>query len=113
MLRYFYLFLCLAGTILPYSQLLPFFRNFGIDLPLFFQQSFANYVARDISFDILISSLAFWVFLFKEGTRLKMNYLWVYVVLNLSVGLSLSLPLFLYIRELNLETQSKQCIAAN
>ena len=107
MLRYFYLFLCLVGTILPYTQFLPFFRDFGIDFPLFFQQSFANYIARGLSFDILISSIVFWVFLFKEGTRLKMKYLWVYVVCNLSVGLSLGLPLFLYVRELKLEDKSQ------
>lgn len=32
-----YLGLSVAGTILPYSQFIPFLRDHGVDLQLFFQ----------------------------------------------------------------------------
>jgi hypothetical protein len=37
-----YLLLCVAGTALPYSQLVPFVREHGLDLRLFFEQLFST-----------------------------------------------------------------------
>jgi hypothetical protein len=102
-----YLALCLAGTILPYSQFIPFLREHGLDLPVFFQQLFANNVSGFFGMDVIVSSLTLWVFVYVEGTRLKMRHLWVYVVCNLLVGVSLGLPLFLLMRQAKLD-QSAQ-----
>jgi hypothetical protein len=44
-----------------------------------------------------------WIFVFAEGTRLKMRSLWIYVGCNLLVGVSLALPLFLMMRESKLD----------
>jgi hypothetical protein len=93
------LILCVIGTILPYSQFLPFFVEHGMDLPLFIDQSFPNRVANGGTFDLLVSSVVLWVFVFVEGRRLSMKHLWVPIVGNLLVGVSLGLPLFLYMRE--------------
>lgn len=49
--------------------------------------------------DVIVSSLALWLFVFSEGRRRGMGRLWVYVVCNLTVGVSLALPLFLFFRE--------------
>lgn len=43
--KHLYLVLCIAGTVLPYSQLLPFLREHGLDLGLAFEQLFANRIA--------------------------------------------------------------------
>ena len=94
-----YLILCLAGTILPYSQLFPFLREHGLDTSLLFQQLFANKVSGFFGLDVIVSSLVLWVFVYSEGTRLRMRHLWVYVVANLLVGVSLGLPLFLLMRQ--------------
>jgi hypothetical protein len=99
-----YLILCVVGTALPYSQLVPFLRAHGPDAPLFVQQFFANRVSAFFGLDVIVSSLVLWVFVYFEGTRLRMRNLWVYVVANLLVGVSLGLPLFLLARQSRLDS---------
>jgi|SRR5581483_7940799 len=99
MTQYLYLLLCVLGVILPYSQLLPFLREHGMNLPLLVEQLFANRVSAFFGLDVIVSSVALWVFVFVEGRRRRMRNLWVYVACNLLVGVSLALPLFLYVRE--------------
>ena len=98
-----YLLLCIAGTVLPYSQFIPFLQDHGLDLRLFFEQLFANNVSGFFGMDVIVSSLVLWVFVYAEGRRLKMRHLWVCVVCNLLVGVSLGLPLFLLMREAKLD----------
>ena len=98
-----YVVLCIAGTLLPYSQFIPFLREHGLDLNQFSQQLFATRISTLFAFDVVVSSLVLWVFVYTEGTRLKMRNLWVYVVANLLVGVSLALPLFLLAREFRVD----------
>jgi lysylphosphatidylglycerol synthetase-like protein (DUF2156 family) len=99
MTQYLYLLLCVLGVVLPYSQLLPFLREHGMNLPLLVEQLFANRVSAFFALDVIVSSAALWVLVFVEGRRQRMRHLWVYVLCNLLVGVSLALPLFLYLRE--------------
>ncbi len=99
-----YLVLCFAGTILPYSQFIPFVRENGLNTPLFFEQLFANKISSFFGMDVIVSSLVLWVFVYSEGMRLKMRHLWVYVASDLLVGVSLGLPLFLLMRQSRLES---------
>jgi hypothetical protein len=85
-----YITLAIVGFLLPLSQL-P-----GLHPTTFFPQAFANPVASMFTFDLLISSVAFWVLLF---TQQRVRHRWLYVVLNLLVGLSFALPMFLLARE--------------
>src|SRR5260370_34364178 len=94
-----YLILFFAGTILPLSQLIPFLREQGLDMPLLLEQLFANRISGFFGLDVVVSSVVFWVFVYSEGTRLKMRHLWIYVACNLLVGVSMGLPLFLMVRE--------------
>src|ERR1044072_337313 len=103
MKKVIYFALCVAGTILPLSQFIPFLREHGFDLSLFFQQLFANPVSGFFGMDVIISSLTLWMFVYSEGTRLKMRHLWIYIVCNLLVGVSLGLPLFLLMRQAKLD----------
>ena len=98
-----YLILCFAGTILPCSQLIPFLREHGLDVPLIVQQLFANKISGFFGLDVVVSSVVLWVFVYFEGPRLKMRRLWIYVVCSLLVGVSLGLPLFLMMRESKLD----------
>jgi len=97
-----YLVLAILGFVLPYSQLIPFFATRGFDLSLFWSQLFANRISTDFAFDLIISSIAFWLFVFKEGRRLQMKFLWFYIAGNLAIGLSFALPLFLLMRSRNI-----------
>jgi hypothetical protein len=101
----FYFILAIVGFALPYSQLIPFFAEHGLNLSLFWSQLFVNQVSSDFAVDLFTSSLVFWIFVFKEGTKRQMKFLWVYVVVNLIIGLSCALPLFLGIRISKLKTQ--------
>ena len=99
MIQYLYLVLCLLGTILPYSQFLPFLAEHGFNVPLLIEQLFANRISGFFGFDVIISSVALWILVLTEGRRQQMRHLWVYIACNLLVGVSLGLPLFLYMRE--------------
>jgi TRAP-type uncharacterized transport system fused permease subunit len=110
MLKVIYLLLCILGTVLPYSQFLPFVLEHGLDIGLFFEQLFANRISGFFGIDVIVSSLTLWVFVFWEGTRLKMQNLWIYIASNLLVGVSLGLPLFLLMRQYQLEQQADTAI---
>ncbi|MDX6290598.1 MAG: hypothetical protein QOH42_2397 [Blastocatellia bacterium] len=94
-----YLVAAMLGAILPLSQFIPFVAGHGFDIHLFFKQLFQSNISAFFGMDVIVSSLALWLFVFSEGRRRGMRRLWVYVVCNLTVGVSLALPLFLFFRE--------------
>ena len=94
-----YLVLCVLGTALPYSQLVPFLREHGLDLRLFVEQLFATRIGGFFGLDVLVSAIVLWVFVGVDGRRLGVRHLWAPVAATLAVGVSLGLPLFLYLRE--------------
>jgi hypothetical protein len=94
-----YLALCVAGTVLPYSQLLPFLREHGLDLRLVVEQLFANRIGGFFGLDVIVSSMVLWAFVAVEGRRAAVKHLWAPIAASLTVGVSLGLPLFLYLRE--------------
>jgi hypothetical protein len=100
-----YLVLSILGFVLPYSQLIPFVASNGFDLSLFWSQLFINQASSDFALDLFVSSAVFWIFVFKEGTRLNLKFLGVYVLSNLIIGLSFALPLFLWVRSRHLEAK--------
>lgn len=100
-----YLLLCVAGTVLPWSQFLPFLRENGLDLRLFVDQLFSNRIGAFFAWDVLVSSLVLWIFVFVEGRRAGVRHFWAPIAANLAVGVSLGLPLFLYMRERRRESQ--------
>lgn len=110
MLQTTYLILCILGTILPYSQFVPFLLEYGLNLQLFFEQLFVNRVSSFFAMDLIVSSLVLWIFVFWEGSRLGMKNLWVYIASNLLVGVSLGLPLFLLMRQRKLEGSDRVSI---
>jgi predicted exporter len=98
-----YLLLCIAGTALPYSQLIPFLREHGLDLRLFVEQLFATRIGAFFGLDVIVSAIVLLVFVAAEGRRLGMRHLWAPVAATLAIGVSLGLPLFLYMRERRLK----------
>jgi hypothetical protein len=98
-LKHIYLTLCILGTILPYSQFVPFLREHGLDVRLIVQQLFANRISAFFGVDVLVSSVVLWIFVRVEGRRAKLRHLWMPLCGLLTVGVSLGLPLFLYQRE--------------
>jgi hypothetical protein len=98
-----YLALAVIGTVLPYSQFIPFLRENGLDARLFVEQLFATRIGGFFGMDVIVSSVVLWVFVRAEGRRLGMRHLWAQLVAILTVGVSLGLPLFLYLRQRRLQ----------
>ncbi len=98
-----YLVLCVAGTVLPYSQFVPFLREHGLDFRLFFEQLFSNRIGGFFGLDVIVSSVGLWALVVIEGRRAGVKHLWAPIAASLAVGVSLGLPLFLYMREERLE----------
>ena len=101
--KHVYLGLCALGTILPLAAFLPFLRIHGLDPRAFVGQLFATPVSSFFGWDVIVSSLVLWAFVFTDGRRLGIPRLWAPIVANLMVGVSLGLPLFLYLREVHSE----------
>jgi hypothetical protein len=94
-----YLGLCVIGTVLPYSQFVPFLRENGLDARAFLEQLFATHIGGLFGWDVIISSVVLWVMVVVEGRRADLGHRWVPIAANLAVGVSLALPLFLFMRE--------------
>jgi hypothetical protein len=92
-LKHVYLLLCIAGTVLPFWQFIPWVMEHGLNVPLF-----ANGVAGAFSIDVLVSSVVLWVFVLTDGRRAAVPHVWVPLVANIIAGVSSGLPLFLYLR---------------
>jgi hypothetical protein len=101
--KHAYLALCTVGTILPLAAFLPFLRTHGLAPREFVGQLFATPVSSFFGWDVIVSSLVLWAFVFIEGRRLRIPRLWAPIAANLLVGVSLGLPLFLYLREVHTE----------
>jgi hypothetical protein len=99
--KHVYLVLCLLGALLPWAAFLPFLRAHGLNLNEFAAQLFATPVSSFFGWDVIVSSLVLWTFVFLEGRRLTMGGLWAPIAATLVVGVSLGLPLFLYMREVH------------
>ena len=98
-----YLLLCLLGTLLPYSQFVPWVMSHGLDMRLFLSDLFANRISGFFAMDVFVSTAVLWSFVVREGRRLGVRHLWAPIVASLAVGVSLGLPLFLYLRQHRLE----------
>jgi hypothetical protein len=98
-----YLVLCVLGAALPYSQLIPFLREHGLNLRLFVDQLFATRIGGFFGLDVIVSAVVLLIFVATDGRRLGVRHLWAPVAATLAVGVSLGLPLFLYLRESRVE----------
>ena len=111
-LKTIYLVLCVLGVIVPYWQLAPWLAANGLNMPLFFQQLFANHIGAFFGMDVVVSAVALQVFVGAEGSRLDVPGRWLPLIGVLTVGVSLGLPLFLYLRERKLEQDQAQAKTA-
>lgn len=98
-MRWVYLFLAVLGTVLPYSQFLPWLAQHGPNVRLLFTQLFLGHVSAFFGLDAIVSALVLLVFIFHERTRRSMGMLWLPVAATCVVGVSCGFPLFLYLRE--------------
>ena len=98
-MKVLYAILAVVGAIVPYSQLLPWVAQHGVDARGFVLELFSTRIGAFFGLDVIISAIALLAFIAWEGRRARMTKLWVPVTVTLLIGVSCGLPLFLYMRE--------------
>lgn len=98
-MRWVYLSLALVGTVLPYSQFLPWLAEHGPNIPLLLTELFSTRAGAFFGLDVLVSAVVLIAFILREGARRKMSILWLPIAATCLIGVSCGLPLFLYLRE--------------
>ena len=101
--RHFYLFCCVLGLVLPYSQFVPWILEHGLNVTLFCRELFANRISTFFGVDVIVSAIVLIWFIQIEGKRLRVGLLWFPTVGTLLVGVSFGFPLFLFLRQLMLD----------
>jgi Terpene cyclase DEP1 len=94
-----FLLLALFGAVLPYSQLLPWVMQHGVDIPLLLQELFSTRVGAFFGLDVIISAVALITLIVRDGRRQGIDRLWLPIGATCLIGVSCGLPLFLYLRE--------------
>lgn len=74
-----YLLLCVVGTLLPFTQFIPWLATYGLDVPLLMQQISADRLSAFAWLDVLVSALVLIVFICVESRRLRMRCGWVFL----------------------------------
>ena len=98
-LKHLYLLLCILGTIVPYSVFVPWLAKNGLNIPLLVSQIASSPVAAFGWFDVLVSVIVLFVFMWADHRRRPVKLIWLPIAGTLLVGVSLGLPLYLYLRE--------------
>ena len=101
--KHIYIILCILGTVLPYSQFLPWLLENGLNLPLLFNEIATSRIAAFGWLDVIVSAVVLFVFMWEDGRSRKIPNLWLPMVGTLTVGVSLGLPLYLLLREVERE----------
>ena len=91
--------LTVAGFVVPNVCLGFFLAQDGLDLSGYFSLWTASTPSTQLLLDLLIASLAFFVWAAVEGPRAGVKRWWLCIPATLLVGLCFGLPLFLLMRE--------------
>ena len=94
-MKAFLIVCCLAGIVIPYWFAIPFFMFHGPDLRLLLEELFANNISSFFAADLIVASVIFLVWSFRDAREKKIGGWWIVLLSNLVVGLSLALPLYL------------------
>ena len=86
---------CVAGIVIPYWFVLPFFLIHGANFGLFFDEIFATRISSFFAADLIVASVIFLVWSLRDSRERGISGWWVVLLSNLVVGLSLALPLYL------------------
>jgi len=94
-MRAFLMVGCLAGIIIPWWFALHFFVIHGANFSLFFEEMLATRISSFFAADLIVASVIFLVWSWKDSRERGISGWWVVLLSNLVVGLSLALPLYL------------------
>ena len=107
-MKIFYAVMCMLGIVLPYSVLIPWLAEHGLDVSLLVSQAGQTRIGAFAWLDVIVSAIVLIGFIIIEGVRQGMQKLWIPVLGTCTVGVSLGLPLFLLMRELHIDKQKSR-----
>lgn len=100
MVKKVYLLLITVGVVVPYYFMIRYSIEVGFHWPQLVDDIFNNDFSTVLVFDLLLSVVAYLIFLFREAKKLQMmKQAWICVLVLCAIGMCASLPLFLYLRE--------------
>ncbi len=94
-----YFALAALGFLLPYSRLIPWVGDHGIDAPAFLTELFSTRIGAFFGLDVIVSAAVLILFIMVQGTRDHVRHGGLAIVVTCGVGVSCGLPLFLALRE--------------
>jgi glycerol uptake facilitator-like aquaporin len=97
--RHIYLGLAVLGVILPYYYYWSFIQEYGNDLVRFFSDTLVNDSSRFILMDMVMTAVAFFVFVALDSKKRKVKYAWIAIAGVFMVGVSFGFPLYMYFRD--------------
>jgi hypothetical protein len=102
-----YALLAVVGLVVPFVFFGRFLVAEGLNLSAFFRQLTATPISIFFALDLVIATVVFWVFAYRETRDRPIPFWWITVVASILIGLSFALPLFLYLREGARERRAK------
>tara|TARA_B100000965_G_scaffold354924_1_gene331889 strand:- start:504 stop:848 length:345 start_codon:yes stop_codon:yes gene_type:complete len=100
--RHLYALLTVLGAALPLAFFARHFATAGPSPSAFLGALWVTDPGRAFTLDLVLSSLAFWLWSYREARAREIPRWWLYVALNLGIGLCCALPAFLWAREARL-----------
>ena len=85
------------GLILPYSQLVPYIFEHGINVGLIVNEIRSSRIAAFGWLDVIVSAIVLVIIILEEKERVK--YWWMPIIATFTIGVSCGLPLFYYLRK--------------
>jgi hypothetical protein len=94
-----YFALAAVGLALPYSRLIPWLGNHGLDIPALIAELFSTRIGAFFGLDVIVSAVVLILFIIVQGRRDRVSHGWLAIAATCLVGVSCGLPLFLALRE--------------
>jgi len=98
MLKKFYLFCIIFGTIIPWIPFGNYFITEGVILSHFVSSATANGVSTAMSLDLIFTMITLCVWAYVDSRQHEVKLWWLVIPAVIAVGPSLGLPLYLYLR---------------
>jgi hypothetical protein len=93
-----WIILSILGIVVPYSQVVPWVMENGVDIPRFFTEAVVNRPAATHVVDLFLSAAIFFVFAFRDPRRPGGGVMAALVAGTLAIGLCFGMPLYFYLR---------------
>jgi hypothetical protein len=105
-LKYVYLVLAVAGTILPMSQFIPASLAGEFSIAAMIADSTATPLATGVTLDLAVAASTGLLFIIVEAIRRRIKLAWIAIAGTFLIGFSFGLPFFLFLRQLQIDRQA-------